>query len=336
MSSCLRLRKILVIDDHPAECDVLLLELRKDFPELTMKVANNRNRFQDYLETCDFELAISAYSLSWTNGFEILSQVRRRSPNLPLVMKLMSEDEGTEIDAFAMGVDDCFIAENGDCHHLRISVKSALYRQDLLERTRSIEKRNHEFLRKSRIGFFQCTEEGQLINYDELFREQIGMTGSSQLEFEEFFLKLFKENNWQELFSSVVREENSQDREFKIVRLENEEDWFCLSVYLNNYSHENGVTIEGLIENISQMKKFHLKNERTLQMQSRLHLLSSREREILVLVAEGMTNKRISQDLKISSKTVEKHRSNITKKLHARNLADIVRVAVLDEQLCQQ
>ncbi|MFW5838107.1 MAG: response regulator [Desulfovibrionaceae bacterium] len=47
----------------------------------------------------------------------------------------------------------------------------------------------------------------------------------------------------------------------------------------------------------------------------RLEELTGREREVLVLVADGKRNRDIGEILHISTKTVEKHRSNIIKKL---------------------
>lgn len=56
--------------------------------------------------------------------------------------------------------------------------------------------------------------------------------------------------------------------------------------------------------------------------------LSSREREILQLVAEGMSSKEIAGILNVSAKTVETHRANIMHKLNFRSLADLVRYAI--------
>jgi len=56
--------------------------------------------------------------------------------------------------------------------------------------------------------------------------------------------------------------------------------------------------------------------------------VSSREREILQLLAEGKSNKDISEELYLSIKTVETHRANIMRKLGLRNLADLVLYAV--------
>jgi len=56
--------------------------------------------------------------------------------------------------------------------------------------------------------------------------------------------------------------------------------------------------------------------------------LTAREREILKLVAEGNTNKKIADHLCISLKTVEKHRSNLMKKLDLRNTAALTAYAI--------
>jgi DNA-binding NarL/FixJ family response regulator len=56
--------------------------------------------------------------------------------------------------------------------------------------------------------------------------------------------------------------------------------------------------------------------------------LTSREREVLQLIAEGHTNSAIAQMLKISVKTVEKHRANLMSKLNVHDLAGLMRVAI--------
>jgi DNA-binding NarL/FixJ family response regulator len=56
--------------------------------------------------------------------------------------------------------------------------------------------------------------------------------------------------------------------------------------------------------------------------------LTSREREVLHLVAEGYTNTEIADRLVISHRTVETHRSNLMRKLKLRTSADLVRYAL--------
>jgi len=57
-------------------------------------------------------------------------------------------------------------------------------------------------------------------------------------------------------------------------------------------------------------------------------LLSSREREILQLVAEGKSNKDIATALNLSLYTVETHRRNLQEKLNLHSLAELILYAV--------
>ena len=56
--------------------------------------------------------------------------------------------------------------------------------------------------------------------------------------------------------------------------------------------------------------------------------LTSREEEVLRLIAQGNSNKEISTQLDIAVKTVESHKANIMQKLELRNRTEIVRYAV--------
>jgi len=56
--------------------------------------------------------------------------------------------------------------------------------------------------------------------------------------------------------------------------------------------------------------------------------LTTREREVLKLIAEGKSNKEIADLLFISVRTVEHHRANIMKKLSLKKTADVVKYAV--------
>ncbi|MEW5789428.1 MAG: response regulator transcription factor [Pseudomonadota bacterium] len=56
--------------------------------------------------------------------------------------------------------------------------------------------------------------------------------------------------------------------------------------------------------------------------------LTPRERELLLLIGKGRTNAQIAQDLGISIKTVERHRTHLMQKLNARNLVELIRIAL--------
>jgi two-component system response regulator NreC len=61
---------------------------------------------------------------------------------------------------------------------------------------------------------------------------------------------------------------------------------------------------------------------------SEASLLSPREKEILQLLAEGSTTKRIADQLKVSVKTVETHRQHVMEKLNIFSIAELTKYAI--------
>jgi DNA-binding NarL/FixJ family response regulator len=57
-------------------------------------------------------------------------------------------------------------------------------------------------------------------------------------------------------------------------------------------------------------------------------ILTTREREVVQLLAEGRSNKEVADRLGISARTAEGHRSEIMRKLKLSSLADLVRFAI--------
>ncbi len=64
-----------------------------------------------------------------------------------------------------------------------------------------------------------------------------------------------------------------------------------------------------------------------VNLQALFETLTSREREVLALVATGLMNKQIAAELGLAEITVKIHRGHIMKKMAARSLADLVRKA---------
>jgi DNA-binding NarL/FixJ family response regulator len=63
-------------------------------------------------------------------------------------------------------------------------------------------------------------------------------------------------------------------------------------------------------------------------LRKRVARLTSRELEVLQLIAEGLPNKQVADELKISIKTVEKHRQSMMQKLNIHDVAGLTRYAI--------
>jgi two-component system response regulator FixJ len=64
------------------------------------------------------------------------------------------------------------------------------------------------------------------------------------------------------------------------------------------------------------------------KLQSRFDTLSARQRQVMDLAVSGLSNKEIGSQLDISPKTVEHHRAWVMERIGARNIAELVRIAM--------
>jgi FixJ family two-component response regulator len=63
------------------------------------------------------------------------------------------------------------------------------------------------------------------------------------------------------------------------------------------------------------------------ELRGRFEALTAREQEVMAFVTSGLMNKQIAADLGVSEITVKVHRGNVMRKMGAKSLADLVRMA---------
>lgn len=96
---------------------------------------------------------------------------------------------------------------------------------------------------------------------------------------------------------------------------------------------DDEVLIEALQAAVRQHVRSRERQRGDQQSRERYAQLSAREREVLGLIVEGLTNKEIGRVLALSPRTVETHRANLFAKLGAESLAQLIRryAALVDE-----
>ena len=67
---------------------------------------------------------------------------------------------------------------------------------------------------------------------------------------------------------------------------------------------------------------------RKVETQSNVPLIPRREKEVLGLIADGLTNNQIAQQLFISVATVDTHRKNLLAKFECKNIASLIKLAM--------
>lgn len=103
---------------------------------------------------------------------------------------------------------------------------------------------------------------------------------------------------------------------------------FIDSALLSKYDESFSIfdDLETLADKISRLQNIEKKEETDSQ-----EILSQREKEIVVCVVKGMTNKEIAESLFLSIHTVITHRRNISKKLQIHSAAGLTIYAIVNK-----
>jgi FixJ family two-component response regulator len=85
--------------------------------------------------------------------------------------------------------------------------------------------------------------------------------------------------------------------------------------------------LDAVASAIQRDQKRRERENAVADMRAHFASLTPREREIMALVASGLMSKQIAAQINLSEITVKVHRSHIMKKMEARSVADLVRMA---------
>jgi FixJ family two-component response regulator len=90
---------------------------------------------------------------------------------------------------------------------------------------------------------------------------------------------------------------------------------------------ENQALLDAVNKALEIDRSARLANQEIREIDERLATLTPREREVFFLVATGLANKLVADELGLSEKTVKIHRGHVMQKMGAPTFADLVRMA---------
>ena len=101
--------------------------------------------------------------------------------------------------------------------------------------------------------------------------------------------------------------------------------WGAVEFLTKPYRHQD--LLDAVQRSLTRDRIVREKQRDTAELRQRYNTLSVREREVMSLVVSGMLNKQVAAELGASEATVKMHRSQAMKKMQAKSLPELVRMA---------
>lgn len=236
--------RILLIDDVPNDRLLAIRALRRAFQTIHITEIFGEEDFAQFLETGQFDAVVTDYQFGWSNGIQVLQQVKSRYPHRPVIMFTRTGNQEVAVEAMKSGLDDYVIKYPKYLVRLAAATKAALKRAAERRQAAKLELRLKSLLDHLHVGVFRATKDGQIVEVNTAFLQMLGLLSLDEMasSLRNYFIRIQG--------SSASK---PWEREIELERADGQKIW----VLLNQREQEiNGTTyIDGLLEDITERKQ---------------------------------------------------------------------------------
>jgi len=131
---------VLLLDDNPDDRILAKRELVKAFPGVHIEEVVDKGGFTSALERGGFDVVVTDFQLRWSDGLQVLQEVKGRYPFCPVVMFTATGSEELAVEVMKMGLDDYIIKSSKHFMRLPATIGSVLRSAEEKRRRREAER----------------------------------------------------------------------------------------------------------------------------------------------------------------------------------------------------
>ncbi len=120
---------LLIVEDRAEDRELITRRLQRHFGQVQLTEVSNADSFRRAFEQGPFDLVLTDYELGWTDGLQVLRQVKARFPDTPVVMFTESGDEEIAAEGMRSGLSDYLLKRH--LERLPAAIQASLDRTEL-------------------------------------------------------------------------------------------------------------------------------------------------------------------------------------------------------------
>ena len=275
--------RILLIDDNPDDRMLALRRLEQEFQHLQSLEITDISELKQVLAERQFDIVVTDYSLRWSDGLNVLHQVKQRYPNCPVVMFTGTGNEEVAVEAMKSGLDDYIIKSPQHYTRLAAAVRAAWERSKQHQAFQEMQQRYQQLFESVPIGLYRITPTGQIIEANPALLQLLGyprLKALLDINISKHLVETQANHLWQTQIDSegVVR-----DLEMPMRRNDNTLIWVRYNARAIRNDQGEVIYYEGAIEDVTQRKQME---------EERIQLLKSEQ----IARAEAETANRLKDE----------------------------------------
>ena len=315
--------RILLLGDDPAGADVIERELRRSSVEAFIHHVYSQDAFVPALRDVAPGLILADHRPPRFDAFAAIRACRDLQPAAPVIVLVGIPDQETHAAWLAAGASETIPRD--DLLRLGAAVRAALERHETAALAQS-ERRYRTLVDQNADPIVLTDRTGTIVYASETIQRLLGyaadeLVGRPGLD--------FVHPDDRALARRVLTGGLSWPGEATRAELRcGHKNGTWRSIELVMVNRLDDPTVSAVVSDCREIVRYRLPEAARPDAAVPPDVLSPRQRQVLRLLAEGESTRKIAEQLSLSVKTVETHRAQIMKRLNIRHLAGLVRYAV--------
>ncbi len=166
--------RILLVDDNPDDRLLIIRALKKEFDDVDVIQVLDREDFEKNLDKMKFDLVITDYQLRWSDGIEVLREVKKRDNFVPVIMFTATGNEEIAVEAMKNGLDDYVLKSAKHFIKLPVAVKSVLEKSREKRKALEAELKYKRLFDNLPVGVYISDYEGNILEFNPAAMKMFG------------------------------------------------------------------------------------------------------------------------------------------------------------------
>lgn len=173
--------RILIIDDNPLDRSLIIRLLKHEFPGIETIQILGEESFNRALNDGDFNLVITDYKLSWSDGLKVLHSVKDHFPDTPVVMFTDSGNDEIAIESIKAGLDDYIVKSQEHFVRLSSAIMRILNRAEQDDKFEESTILYQKLFERVPIGLYRTAKDGKILDANPALLKMLGYPDKKSL-----------------------------------------------------------------------------------------------------------------------------------------------------------